>query len=305
MEKNDFVIQTKNLSFSYNKTDPLIKGLNIEVQKGSVYGFLGPNGAGKTTTIRLVTGLLKPQSGDVLLFNDEDKNLITAYSRIGAMIEEPALYFHLTARENLEITRMYRGAAKNRVEDVLEIVGLAGETKKRVKQYSTGMKQRLGIALALLSDPELIILDEPTNGLDPKGMLEIRELITRLSNEENKTIFLSSHLLNEIEKVCTHVGIIQNGELRFQGLTEDLQRNKDNNLVVEFESSGPEQVKLIFESAGVKVFDSVNGSVKVNLKDKTEIPQLIDKLRTEKVDIYQVKIKKENLEDLFLTLTEE
>ncbi|MFA8341970.1 MAG: ABC transporter ATP-binding protein [Rhodothermaceae bacterium] len=305
MEQNNFAIQTKNLSFSYDKNESLIKGLNIEVPKGAVYGFLGPNGAGKTTTIRLLTGLLKPGAGEVLLFNDEDENLLKSYSRIGAMIEEPALYFHLTARENLEITALYRGVNKSRIDDVLEIVDLQNTGNKRVKQFSTGMKQRLGIALALLSDPELIILDEPTNGLDPKGMIEVRELITRLANEENKTIFLSSHLLNEIEKVCSHVGIIQNGELRFQGFTEDLHRSRDNNLIVEFEINDSAKTKDIFGKSEVKILDQFNGSVKISLEDKTKIPQLIDKLRQENIDIYQVKIKKENLEDLFLTLTEE
>lgn len=305
MEQNNFAIQTKNLSFSYDKNESLIKGLNIEVPKGAVYGFLGPNGAGKTTTIRLLTGLLKPGAGEVLLFNDEDENLLKSYSRIGAMIEEPALYFHLTARENLEITALYRGVNKSRIDDVLEIVDLQNTGNKRVKQFSTGMKQRLGIALALLSDPELIILDEPTNGLDPKGMIEVRELITRLANEENKTIFLSSHLLNEIEKVCSHVGIIQNGELRFQGLTEDLHRSRDNNLIVEFEINDSVKTKDIFGKSEVKILDQFNGSVKISLEDKKEIPQLIDKLRQENIDIYQVQIKKENLEDLFLTLTEE
>ena len=304
MAKDHLVIQTNNVNFSYSKSEPIIKNLNLEVQQGSVYGFLGPNGAGKTTTIRLIMGLLKPVTGSIKLFNDEDKDLKSAYKRIGAMIEDPALYFHLTAKENLEINCIYRKVSKSKISEILELVGLADTKNKKVKQFSTGMKQRLGIGMALLSDPDLIILDEPTNGLDPKGMIEVRELISRLTEDKKKTVFLSSHILSEIEKVCTHVGIIQNGDLKFQGRVEELKSNKDKNVIVEFETNNSERTREILTGNQIQIIEQHNGSISVNLKTKNQIPKLIDEVRNTDIEIYQVKIKDENLEDLFLSLTE-
>ncbi len=173
------LVQTNNLNFSYSKSNIDIQNLNLEIEKSSIYGFLGPNGAGKTTTIKLLLGLLKKQSGNIQLFGKSfSNNRIKSLAKIGALIENPSLYGHLTAKENLIIASNYRGnIPKSRIAEVLEIVKLSYTKNKTIKQFSLGMKQRLGLAIALLAKPELLILDEPTNGLDPKGIIEMRELI--------------------------------------------------------------------------------------------------------------------------------
>ncbi|MBN1659800.1 MAG: ATP-binding cassette domain-containing protein, partial [Anaerolineae bacterium] len=194
-----------------------VAGVNLQVPARSVYGFLGPNGAGKTTTIRLLLGLLRPHAGEVHLFEEPlRRHRRTLLRRVGALVESPSLYPNLTGRENLEVTRRLVDATPAQAERVLHIVHLAGVAHHRVSGYSSGMRQRLGLALALLADPELIVLDEPTNGLDPAGMQEIRALLRALPEEYGVTVFLSSHLLAEVEQVATHIGIIQDGRLRFQ-----------------------------------------------------------------------------------------
>ncbi len=198
--------------------------LDLDVPEGAVYGFLGPNGAGKTTTIRLLLGLLRPDAGGIRLFGEPwtraDRR---ALGRVGAMVETPSLYPHLSARDNLEVTRRLLDAPAARIDEVLDLVGLAAHARRRVREYSLGMRQRLGIALALLNRPRLLILDEPTNGLDPAGMAEMRRFIARMTREPGLTVFLSSHLLGEIEQVASHVGVIDRGRLLFQGPLDALR----------------------------------------------------------------------------------
>lgn len=219
-------IETKNLSYSFDHRTKVVKDLSLQVPKGSIYGFLGPNGAGKTTTIRLLTGMLK-SNADNIFFNGQSllHHTPQLFEKIGALIETPSLYLHLSGRENLRIITTLRNLPATRIEKVLEIVGLANTGKKKAKEYSLGMKQRLGIAMALLADPELLILDEPVNGLDPQGIVEIRELLKTLNKETGVTIFVSSHLLAEVERMCTHIGIINRGVLRYQGLLQDMKQD--------------------------------------------------------------------------------
>lgn len=303
---NELVVKTKNLNFSYSKAKKDIEDLALEVPKGSIYGFLGPNGSGKSTTIRLMLGLLKKHSGEVSLFQKpfNSTNRIASLNKIGALIENPSLYGHLNAVENLKIAANYRkNITDKKIEEVLETVKLSHAKFKKVKAYSLGMKQRLGLAISLLSDPELIILDEPTNGLDPKGIIEMRELIKTLNTDKGATIFISSHLLSEIEKTCTHVGIIRDGKMLYQDTVKALKESKGKNTIIEFELDDTNKAMESLKELSIKINPTDAPFIQVEVSDKKEIPSIIDFLRSKQINIYQVSIKN-NLEKLFLSLTE-
>jgi ABC-type multidrug transport system ATPase subunit len=215
-------IETHGLTHRF-RSDTVLRDLALAVPQGSIYGFLGPNGAGKTTTLKLLLGLLRRQQGSIQLFGlPLERNRVEILRRIGSSIESPSLYAHLTAWENLAIWRAAFGCSAERIPEVLRLTGLSDTGKKRAGQFSLGMKQRLGIAIALLHQPSLLILDEPTNGLDPHGIAEIRELLLRLNREQGTTIVISSHLLPEVERLITHAAILYRGELRFQGASSEL-----------------------------------------------------------------------------------
>ncbi|WP_299132017.1 ATP-binding cassette domain-containing protein [uncultured Tenacibaculum sp.] len=303
---NQLIVETKNLNFSYSKSRKDIESLALQVPKGSVYGFLGPNGSGKSTTIRLILGLLKKQAGEVSLFGKPFNagSRIKSLNKIGALIENPSLYEHLNAVENLKIAANYRGGIPlERIEEVIEIVRLTHAKKKKVKAYSLGMKQRLGLAISLLSNPELIILDEPTNGLDPKGIIEMRELIKELNEKYGTTVFISSHLLSEIEKTCTHVGIIRNGKMLYQDTVKSLKQSKSKNMIVEIEVDKFIEAMVVLESLNKENMSSEDDFIQIEVEDKEEITKVIDVFRANKVQVFQASIKN-NLEELFLSLTE-
>ena len=218
----DIVLRTNNLTKQYGKRIA-VKNLNLEVRRGEIMGFLGPNGAGKTTTIRMALGLIAPTTGSVEILGQE---VATHGSRIlprvGALVETPALYLYMSGRNNLRaVASVLGGVPASRIDAVLDLVGLRARQKDRVRTYSLGMKQRLGVAIALLQDPDLLILDEPANGLDPAGIVEMRDLMHRLT-AEGKTVFISSHLLTEVQQICTRVSIINLGELVKVSTIEDL-----------------------------------------------------------------------------------
>lgn len=217
------MIETKNLRKSF-RGKKAVDNLNLVVEKGEIYGFLGPNGSGKSTTIRMLLGLVHPTEGQIFINGyDIQKELDKALSEVGALVDNPSCCGYLTGRENLKLlSNLYPNIKKSRINEVLDIVQLREIADDKVNTYSLGMKQRLGIAIALLNNPKLIILDEPTNGLDPKGMKEIKELITNLAKEQGITFFISSHLLNEIEQICTKIGVIKNGILLAQANVKDL-----------------------------------------------------------------------------------
>jgi ABC-2 type transport system ATP-binding protein len=216
------IIKTSGLSKRFTGMQA-VKDLNLEINRGEVFGFLGPNGSGKSTTIGMILGLVRPTAGTVELFGQETgQNLPTLLTRVGAMVENSPFYPNLSARDNLEVfARTLGGISPARIDELLELVGLSARAKSKTRTFSLGMKQRLGIAIALLNDPELLILDEPTNGLDPSGIIEIRELIQDLG-KQGKTIFLSSHLLHEVEQVCDHIAIIRKGKVVAQGSAKEL-----------------------------------------------------------------------------------
>lgn len=219
---SELILETKGLKKYYGK-QLSVNDVSLQIPRGSIYGLLGPNGAGKSTTLKMITGLLYPSSGEIVIFGKLWKR--EHLRRIGTLIESPALYGNLTAFENLSVHTKLMGLPKERIYEVLEIVELKNTGKKLASHFSMGMKQRLGIAIALLGNPELLILDEPTNGLDPIGIQELRELI-RSFPERGITVILSSHILTEVSQIVDHVGIISEGELKFQGeisLTENLE----------------------------------------------------------------------------------
>lgn len=234
MQLQQNIIETKSLNFSFHTNQPIIKNLSLSVPEKSIYGFLGPNGAGKTTAINLITGLLNNSEDNIFLFGESIKKCMpTVFKKVGTLIETPSLYLHLSAINNLKIICTLRQIEYKLIEPVLELVGLSHTKNKKAKEFSLGMKQRLGIAFALISEPDLLILDEPVNGLDPTGMAEVRELIKTINKEKGTTIFLSSHLLGEIEKMCTHIGIIHKGSLKFQGTLAEIKTlNSENQKAV-------------------------------------------------------------------------
>src|SRR5438552_1607746 len=218
----EVVLRTRNLSKQYGKR-LAVNNLDLEVYRGEIFGFLGPNGAGKTTTIRMALGLIAPTTGSVsVLGQDVARRRAHILPRVGALIETPALYLYMSGRDNLRaVASVLGGVPKQHIDAVLEVVGLRGRQKDRVRTYSLGMKQRLGVAMALLQDPDVLILDEPANGLDPAGIVEMRDLMHRLA-AEGKTIFISSHLLSEVQQICTRVAIINLGKLITVSTVEEL-----------------------------------------------------------------------------------
>jgi len=244
---NEYVLQTHHLSKKYQNKMALDK-VNVSIRKGSIYGFIGQNGAGKSTLIRLVTGLAYPSSGTIELFGKtHDREQIEARKRIGSIIEGPALYPHMTAVENLEAHRLLKGIpGKECIEKTLTIVGLQDTGKKKAKNFSLGMKQRLGLAIALLGDPEFLILDEPINGLDPMGVVEIRELLKKLNQEYGITILISSHILSELHLLATHYGIIHEGELLEQLSAKELHEKCQHYLHIKVDN--PNKAATVLES---------------------------------------------------------
>ncbi|MBU3184262.1 ABC transporter ATP-binding protein [Clostridium estertheticum] len=222
--KND-ILTIDNLSKSY-KDNQVLNNINLHIKAGTVYGFLGPNGAGKSTTIRIILGLIKKYTGDIKVFDhDLKKHKIEILNRVGALVESPSYYEHLSAYENLKIWAIMKNTPYSRIDEVLKIVDLYDSKNKKAGKFSLGMKQRLGIAQALINSPDLLILDEPTNGLDPIGIKEIRALIISLSKKYNKTILVSSHLLSEMELMVDDVGIINKGNVLYEGSLKELKSN--------------------------------------------------------------------------------
>ena len=225
----DYILETNHLIKKHGTTYR-VKDVNLHVPEHSVYGFLGPNGAGKTTTLKLILGLIKPDQGDVYVFGQKvtTTNRLSILRRSGSLIENPGGYGHLTGLENMQIVQKLKGVSEAEIVKALKTVRLYEQRDKKLKNYSLGMRQRLGLAMALLGDPKLLILDEPTNGLDPAGIQEIRELIQSLPQERDMTVIVSSHLLNEVEQMADHVGIIHHGEMLYQGPLPELEKAGGN-----------------------------------------------------------------------------
>jgi ABC-2 type transport system ATP-binding protein len=298
----DPILRTTNLSKKFKKRFA-VRNLNLEVFPGDIFGFLGPNGAGKSTTIRMLLTLIKPTEGDVHLFGHSVlKNRYGALKNVGGMVEKPDFYLYLSAVRNLEqVAALQGGTTLKRIFEVLELVGLKDRAHDRVKTYSHGMKQRLGIAQALLNDPELIVLDEPTNGLDPQGTKEIRELILLLAREK-KTVVLSSHLLSEIELVANRMAVINRGELVVQGDVKSLLDSGEHHVVIT--GSPPVRIRKVLASRASKVRSfRKQGEEYHAVMEFSDVPPLVKLLVKNGVNIGSV-IPRRSLEDYFLSITE-
>lgn len=298
---NSAIIKTTALSYHYPGQARTLSEINLHVERGSIYGFLGPNGSGKTTTLSLLLGLLRNQQGSIEIFGQHlHANRIGILKKIGSLIESPSLYGHLTARENLEVYRTVYETSKARVEEVLNTVGLGNTGKKTVKRFSLGMKQRLSIALALLPAPELLILDEPANGLDPAGIIELRELIKKLNKEHGMTILISSHLLAEVEKMVSHVGIISKGKMIFQGSLPDLHLFQQKGSRVFINTSDNQIAYNILHDHSPQRDDEM---LSVAFHDLKQVADINRRLTRQGLDVYLLHPKRTDLEQLFIDLT--
>lgn len=299
------VLQIKNLQKGFKDTQ-VVNLSSLSVQQGEIYGFLGPNGAGKTTTMKMILSLISRTAGEIEVFGQSigtDKQYL---NQIGSMIEEPSYYPNLTGYENLLVFQKILGFDKKNIQETLKIVGLdqPKNKKKLVKDYSLGMKQRLALAFALVKKPRLLILDEPTNGLDPAGIHEIRELIIKLAKEQGITVFISTHILSEVEHIADRVGIINHGQLVYEGEIRKIQSNKWLEVRGDFRGRC-EVISQVLFGYPCKMLEIQEDKLKLtNLADQ-HISSLLRDLIVEKVPIYEVKQEQETLESIFLNLTKE
>ncbi|MGF0221588.1 ABC transporter ATP-binding protein [Bacillus sp. FCW2] len=296
---NDQIVVTHDLTKKYKKHTS-VDGLNLRIRRGEIYGFLGPNGAGKTTTIRMLLGLIKPTKGNIEIFGQNlNENRLQILQRIGSLVESPTYYGNLTGYENLEAVRRLRGLPEQRVNEVLETVRLSKVANRLTKEYSLGMKQRLGIAVALLSSPDLLILDEPTNGLDPSGIQEIRELIKELP-KSGMSVIVSSHLLSEIDQMATQVGIINNGRMIFQDSIASLHQKRKPLLKVGV--SDVIEAKTILNRKGLKV-DLQKNYLWLSQTEPEFVSEINSILLHSGLSVFRLEEKTRSLEDIFLELT--
>ena len=296
------ILRTHTLGKRYSQRWA-VSDLNLEIHRGDIFGFLGPNGAGKSTTIRMLLSLLRPTTGDIELFGYSlARDRRRALLRVGGLVEKADFYLYLTAVKNLEIIGdLAGGIKKNKVNEVLEIVGLGDRANDKVKTFSHGMKQRLGIAQALLTDPELVILDEPTTGLDPQGMKEVRELIIHLSGERNITVFLSSHLLHEVELVATRMAIINRGKLVVQGGVADLLNNSENHVHVSV-TPHDTAARFLGQLPWIQKVEPGESGLTIQVS-AADVPRMVTMLVEAGFQISEVTPRR-SLEEYFLTITE-
>jgi lantibiotic transport system ATP-binding protein len=299
---NEYAIDTHQLTRRFGQRET-VKQINLKVPKREVYGFLGPNGAGKTTTIRMLLGLIRSSSGEIrILGKDLKKNRMDILKDVGSLVESPSYYAHLSGYNNLKIIALIHGIQDSRIQEVLEWVRLNHAAHQSVRSYSLGMKQRLGIAMALITNPKLLILDEPTNGLDPSGIQEIRELITRLPRDFDITVLLSSHLLSEIEQVATWVGIINQGEMIFQGPLQELTDRSKPYVWIEMDR--PVEAAAALNDHGWDAEPEITtGQIRTSMITRPQSAELIRFLVNRQYDVYRVTEKKKTLEEIFLELT--
>lgn len=300
----DYCIETRALSKRFRR-HLAVDGLDLQVEPGQTFGFLGPNGSGKSTTIRMLLGLVRPSSGHAAIFgHDVRRDSLAARARVGAMVESPAFYGSMSARKNMRLFgRLSGDVTEKQIDEALDIAGLFDRADDKVKSYSHGMRQRLGIASALTPRPDLVVLDEPTNGLDPQGVSEVRSLIRGLSSEHGLTVFLSSHLLHEVEQVCSHVAVIARGRMLASGPVPDLLGGASARAEIEVERAA-EAADLLGRQSGVAVL-RVNGN---RCEISVEGPVLADlnRLLVEHgFRVSAIERRRQSLEDFYLKVTRE
>lgn len=294
------VLKTYNITKKYGE-QLAVDNVNMTIKKGDIYGFIGQNGAGKTTLIRLITGLIHKSGGEIeLLGANEENELNKARTMVGSLIETPSFYTNMTARENLEVSRLVRNIpGKKCIDEVLELVGLKDVEKKKVKNFSLGMRQRLGIANALMGNPKLLILDEPINGLDPMGIVEIRELLKKINKEKDMTILISSHILSELSELATTYGIISNGKLIEEITAKQLYEKCRQYIDLRVDDTA-RAVILLERELGISDYEVLEGSnIKVfsNLDNVGEINSLLSRSG---IIVESISVKGENLEEYFM-----
>lgn len=296
------VIETKGLCKVYGK-QLAVDHVALQVPKGCVYGFIGPNGAGKSTTMKMLLGLIHPSAGQVFLLGKEltSRNRLTLLRQTGSLIESPSGYLHLTARENLQIVADLKGISHRDIARVLDIVHLTQDRDRKVGQFSLGMKQRLGIAMALLGNPQLLILDEPTNGLDPAGIQEMRALIADMPASTGATVLISSHLLGEMEQMVEQVGIIHHGRMLFEGPLQELQRHSRGDLSIRL--LHPQKGLALLQANGIAVRQKEDVLTLPPLRDEA-LAGLVQALADGGADVVELNRHTKSLEEIFLSLTD-
>ena len=297
-EKPEVVLKCENLHKNFGKKQ-ILKNVSFEVFEGDILGFIGPNGAGKTTTIKLILGLQGITRGKVIINGfDVEKDFTNAIKKVGAIVENPDLYMYMSGYENLKlIANMYKGIDKKRIDEVVKLVKLENRINDKVSKYSLGMRQRLGIAQAILHKPNLLILDEPTNGLDPEGIKEVRELLKKLAKTEDMAILISSHSLAELDKLCNKVCIIKNGEIIETNEINNIKKKKNAKFTI-FEVDDSKKAQKLFPKS--IIID--NKTLKLSI-EKNEIPNLVKKLVEKDILIYSIKDEEISLEDAFFERT--
>jgi ABC-2 type transport system ATP-binding protein len=300
----DTILQVNNLYKSLGKRE-IIKGISLQVNKGEIFGFLGPNGAGKTTTIRMIVGLIKPNRGEVLINGyDVQKDFIKAMKNLGCIVENPEMYLDLTGRENLKIfARMYGNVPKERIEEVIELIGLKDRIDDKVRKYSLGMRQRLGLGQALLPNPSLLILDEPTNGLDPVGIVEFRKIIKDLVRDNETAVFISSHMLSEIEQLCDRVAFISKGEIKSIENAKELNKNCKFEKIILITSDNIKCKDILSDTYYVHSINVAEGRLILEC-DEDSFSKIINLLARKNIDIEEINKVHQNLEDRFMDIVE-
>lgn len=293
------IVRTANLSKSYDGIYR-VKDLDVRINEGEIYGFLGPNGAGKSTTMKMLLGLVKPSEGEIFIFGKRfnEKERLNILKDMGSLIESPSYYGHLTGKENMEIVRRLLDLPEKNVKEAVHIVRMERQMDKKVKNYSLGMKQRLGIAMALARFPKLLILDEPTNGLDPAGIEEIRELIKQLPQQYGMTVMISSHILSEVDQMVSSVGIINQGELIFQESMVSLDKQRIPYITI----------RTSDDNAALKILGNINpkriiNGLELGALSDVQIGKAVQQLLVNDVSIYRIEEHRRSLEDIFLDLT--
>lgn len=298
---SETILKVRNISKRYRNTKALEK-VSIEIKRGMIYGLIGENGAGKSTFMRTIMGLIKIDEGDIELFEQTgSKGLQHARRKIGQSIETPALYPDLTARENLKVQAANGGVSEREIDDLLRLMNLGNTGKKKAKNFSLGMRQRLAIALTLITNPEFLILDEPTNGLDPSGIVEMREIIQRLVTERGITVLLSSHLLDELSQVATHYGILHDGKLIHELSKEELSR--ETRQYIELETTEIQKAVVVLDELEIKDYEVVNGT-RINIYEHIDDVAAINRsLVLADVNVLRIGTTRQKLEEYFLQLT--
>lgn len=297
----DYILETKNLTKNFGKHHA-VNNVNMHIKQGDIYGLIGKNGAGKTTIMRMLSGLAIPSSGSFSLCGYTGSQISKVKNKIGILIESPGIFPNMSAADNLKYFLTMAGKyKKNQADHLLELVGLSTTGKKCVKNFSLGMKQRLGIAIALTGDPELLMLDEPINGLDPQGIVQVRDTLLRLNKEKNITILISSHILEELSKIVNHYGIIHNGQLITE-LTIDELMDKCKGYI-ELRTNDSEKSSKLLESQGISTYKIIDQNI-INIFDASEKSGEINKnLVTNGITVNELCIRNESLESFYLNIT--